>query len=621
MGEKEVYLIKDRVNLFYLILPTNADFYDEYAGKEFACLYEMATGIKMLPTKEAPYFIEAKPNKNVISIGDTEFFKKSGIKLDKEKLTRDGFKLVIKDNVVYINGGGGYGKINAVYEFFKIFFGYKFFALDEIKIEKDVINKKINDLDVEGIPDFINRGNGFYYGKQDECAVRMRTLTDYSKMLDGNEVWGLFGHTHQKVLIPVEKYFYSHPDWFYGQYQEQLCLTNEGMIDEFTKNLIEKIKATPKSKYYMLGHVDSKTFCNCEKCKEQTDIVGNSGLMMRFINKVARKVKAWQDENCPEREITLGTFAYEITEDPPVKTVNGKYQLLAPDLKADDNVMIILALINADYSKPLDDEEYNKQDLERVKGWQQVTNRFGVWSYFANFSRGICYFDGVDAIQPNMKFYKDINAEWVFTDTLLEKHGIIFQALYCYVHANLLWDTSLDTWTLIKEFIDAYYDDTEGYMFAYYKYIYDTFKSNKQEHINNGNEYFKPQLVGFFEMVDYKNEFKDGFWKYQQVVEMKKLLDKALLSNENSCKSQERKSLIKERILLEAMFPDYLILELFDKEVGVKEFCKLLDDFMLRIDHFGLQKTRLVKCRPIPTTYTIWKNRALGIKDFLSERK
>ncbi len=618
---KDVYLIKDRVNLFYLILPKNADFFDDYASKEFVELYEMATGIKMLPTVEGPYFFNSSPSKNIISIGDTEFFKNSGICIDKQKLTRDGFKLVVKDNVVYINGGGGYGKINAVYEFFKIFFGYKFFALDEIQIEREVIDKKLYDIEIEGIPDFLNRGNGFYYGKQDKCAVRMRTLTDYSRMIDDSEVWGLFGHTHQKVLIPVEKYFFSHPDWFYGQYQEQLCLTNEGMIDELTKNLIEKIKSTPKSKYYMLGHVDSKTFCNCENCKKQTDEVGTSGVMMRFINKVARKVKVWQNENCPEREITLGTFAYEITENPPVKKVNGKYELLSQDLKADDNVMIILALINADYSKPLDDETYNKEDLERVKGWQEVTSRFGVWSYFANFSRGISYFDGVDAIAPNMKFYKKINAEWVFTDTLLEKHGIIFQPLYCYLHANLLWDTSLDTWALIKEFFNAYYDDEQGYMFDYYKYIYDAYKKNKQEHIQNGNEYFKPQLVGFFEMVDYKNEFKDGFWKYSQVQEMKRLIEKALNNNEFSLKSEERKSVIRERINLEAMYPDYLILELFDKEVGTDEFCRLLDDFMLRIEHFGLQKTRLVKCRPINVTYTIWKNRALGIKDFLSERK
>ncbi len=622
MSKEDIYLIKERVNKFYLILPFNADFYEEYAGKEFAALYEMATGIKMLVERDnREYFLDAKPLKNMVSIGDTEFFKRSGITIDREKLTRDGFKVVIKDNVIYLNGGGGYGKINAVYEFFRIFFGYKYYASDEIRIEKDVIFKKIHDIDVEGIPDFKNRGNGFYYGRRDECAVRMRTLTDYSRMIDGCEVWGLFGHTQQKVLIPVEKYFFRHPDWFYGQYQEQLCLTNDEMIEELTANLIGKIKETPNSKYYMIGHVDSKTFCNCRECAKQTEEVGRSGIMMRFINKVARKVKAWQNENCPERDITLGVFAYEVTEDPPVKKIGGEYKLLAADLKAEDNVMIILALINADYSKPLNDEKYNGKDFERVKGWQAVTDRFGVWSYFGNFSRGVSYFDGVDAIAPNMKFFKSINAEWVFVDTLLEKNGIIFQPLYCYLHANLLWDTTLDVWDLIKEFITAYYDDDKGYMYEYYKYIYDTFKKNKAEHIEKGNGYFMPQLVGFFEMVDYKNEFKDGFWKYGQVEEMKRIIDKALYANEHSGKSDERKKTVRDRIRLEAMFTDYLILELFDKEVGAENFCKLLDDFMLRIDEFGLKNTRLVKCRPINITYTIWKNRALGIKDFLSERK
>ncbi len=617
------YLIKDCVQNYYLVIPENADFYEKYAAEEFVFLYEKATGIRVLIERDNNrYICESMPQKNIISIGDTVLFRKSGVTLDKEKLGRDGLKVVVNGNLVLLNGGGGYGKLNAVYKFFEIFFHYKYYGEDEIVIDTDVIEKQLYDIEIVDVPDFKNRGNGFWYGKKPQVSARMRTLNDYSKMLDGNDIWGLFGHTHMKVLMPIEKYFYLHPDWYYDQYQEQLCLTNDEMRKEFSKNLIREIEKTPFSEYYMLGHVDSKTFCGCPECKRQTQEVGESGVMVRFINKVAKDVKSWQKENCPSRKICLGTFAYEITENPPTKqNEQGEYELLAPDLVLEDNVNIVLALINADYSKPINDERYNKEAVEIVNGWKKVTDRFTVWSYFANFSRGLAYFDGIDAIAENMRFFKTLNAEWVFTDTLLTKQAIAFQAMYCYVHAQLLWNTRLETWELIKDFIKHYYDDENDVMFSYLKYIYDSYKENKKEHIEEGNEYFKPQLVGFFKMIDYENEYKDGFWKYEQVLEMERLIKQALRDNENAEKSSSRKALIEERIQLEYMFVKYLKLELFDKEMGKENFLELLNSFMADIEKYGLKETRLVRCRPIPVTYTIWKNRAEGKIDQFSKRE
>ena len=158
-------------------------------------------------------------------------------------------------------------------------------------------------------------------------------------------------------------------------------------------------------------------------------------------------------------------------------------------------------------------------------------------------------------------------------------------------------------------------------MFSYLKYIYDSYKQNKKEHIENGNEYFKPQLVGFFKMVDYENEYKDGFWKYEQVLEMERLIKEALAWNERATKSAERKALIEERIQLEYMFVKYLKLELFDKEMGKENFLALLNSFMADIEKYELKETRLVRCRPIPVTYTIWKNRAEGKIDQFSKRE
>ena len=124
-------------------------------------------------------------------------------------------------------------------------------------------------------------------------------------------------HTFFQIL-PPERYFAEHPDWYSeidgerrGE-RTQLCLTNEAMRAEFVKNALEWIRRNPEAGMISISQNDWHGNCQCAKCRALDEAAGSpSGSLLHFVNAVAAEI----EKEYPE--FLISTLAYQYTRKAP----------------------------------------------------------------------------------------------------------------------------------------------------------------------------------------------------------------------------------------------------------------------------------------------------------------
>ena len=124
--------------------------------------------------------------------------------------------------------------------------------------------------------------------------------------LGGVKVIGPNTHTF-KALVPVEKYFEEHPEYYaeiegkrcshYDGLFAQLCVTNPEVVGIALETLRgwlgPEVKENPFNKYIVSVTVnDSPHFCQCAACRavNQEEGVAEGGTIMRFVNSIATQL-------------------------------------------------------------------------------------------------------------------------------------------------------------------------------------------------------------------------------------------------------------------------------------------------------------------------------------------
>jgi hypothetical protein len=113
----------------------------------------------------------------------------------------------------------------------------------------------------------------------------------------GHHVYEGFVHTFYS-LIPPEKYFADHPDWFSeveGRRtceNAQLCLTNEAMRRELVRNLKLRLHDNPEATIASVSQNDCYNNCACPRCRAVDEEEGSpAGSLLRFVNAVAADIQ------------------------------------------------------------------------------------------------------------------------------------------------------------------------------------------------------------------------------------------------------------------------------------------------------------------------------------------
>jgi hypothetical protein len=590
----KINLLKNGNSPYSVLVPGAASDEITLAASELVTFFREVSGVTLPIVKDSEMTEGAK----YFSIGETALFKSTGEVLDKAKLTRDGFRIFVKDEHLFMAGGGGKGNIYAVYEFLELNFGVKFFAEDEILTPK-VTDMKLLDFNETVIPHIATRAYTTYKSLYHDPILRTRM-----RLNGHNESWIYFSHS-TFLILPKEVYFNEHRDW-YSTDGTQLCFTNEEMTEEFIKITVELVANNPDSQFIMLGLEDINTFCSCERCKPLVDTIKESGVVIRFVNKVAKAVEDWINENSPGREFTVVTYAYQKTEAPPVAydSKTNKYLPLDESVKPRDNVAIMFAPLYSDFSHSLLDEEYNPASTARLSGWRDIGNVFARY-YGAQFGYYFVPFNNWVAVKENYRILYEMGAPYCYNQGAHVFNSGNFQEMVLYVHSRLMWDTSRSARQLIEEFIANYYkqagDAVQEYFDLLQAHYAMLFNDKSLLHIPSmsvRDSYMKPEIYPRELIKQFDGIFEKAFAAIEP------------LRTENP----DLYDILELRLRTERLTPIYFKIILYSGYYGKNELSQMINEFeevtsMQGIGYWAEPNTR--EDRAMSLLITGWKNSLL----------
>lgn len=516
---------------YKIVLPELSSKIEDYAAEELSEIFGVAgVCIKTVRDNNESLAMGGK----FIAIGKTKFFKELNFTLTVKEFKFDGYMIKSVGESYVIEGAGGMGVLFGCYGLMERLANYKYIAEDEIFIENSAVAKQ---LDVKASPSFYGR-NAYSYDtlKDYKYALRIKTngecfsaggFSDYSTPWSS-----LNDQSLTTQILNYKKYKPLHPDWFYIKAgcesfappacYPQLCYSKAlyddkkgGMFDTLISNLINDYIIPEKTKsFFMLGMSDNFYFCDCENCKKEVVKYTKSGLSMRFVNKVADAVEKWRQQNAPERQIYLISFAYLSVFDAPVVVSGDKITPIDNSVVAKKNVIIQYAPIDANYMYPLMDKTHNKTAYEAITGWHAVAENLAVWDYRQDFASHAFLFPAFTVAEENLKTYKDFGFMDIFNQAqrFCKNSPLIY--VDNYARSNVLWNADLSYSDLFEEGLALYYKEAAP---AVKKYIEKTVALYKKMEARgyNGKCHFnalrKGGLYTLGELSDILSELENGF--------------------------------------------------------------------------------------------------------------
>ncbi len=424
-----------------IVLPDEPTIVETTAARELSDHLKLVTGAEFptIAEKDVP-----ADGRSFIFIGNTARAPKKDYKFDEILIHADGGNLILA-------GHQKRGCLYAVYSFLQDIVGVRWWAPDDTFIPKKPTLAVADDLHVSYAPQLISRE--MYHRVAQPCvfSARMKGNGFLTPEYGGGVRIINFVHSFYKYL-PPDKYFADHPDWYSEidgkrkHERAQLCLTNEAMIQELTKNVLETLRKNPGAKMIDVSQNDWYGFCTCEKCKAIDDAEeSHAGTLVFMLNKVAEAV----EKEFPE--VLVESLAYQYTRKPP-KTI-----------KPRDNVLIRLCTIECSYIQPLSGPQ-NQKFAADMEGWSKRAKHLFVWDYTTNYNDYLGPHPNLRVLVPNVRYFVDHGAVGLFE----EGEGDDFCELKNWLLLRAMWEPHLDADQLIDEFLRGYYGEAVAPMLHQY---------------------------------------------------------------------------------------------------------------------------------------------------------
>jgi len=216
-----------------------------------------------------------------------------------------------------------------------------------------------------------------------------------------------------------------------------LCLTNESMRAELTKNARLALRWNPHATVISIAQPDDAgppNRCECETCAAVEEEGNPSELVVRFVNAVAADLQA----QFPD--VAVSTLAYHYSQKPPKQT------------RPHPNVLVRLSSIKCSFSRPMTDER-NSQFCTDLEGWSKMCDRLYLWDYAINFGYPLPH-PNLRVYAPNLRYYTEHNVKGMFCEA-----GAFAELaeLRAWLLAKLMWNPHAETNHLIETFAHGYY--------------------------------------------------------------------------------------------------------------------------------------------------------------------
>lgn len=425
-------LAKDGATAWRIVLPNDPTAVERTAGRELSEHLKLVTGANFPTIAEKDVPAGAK---SLIFIGRTA-------NAPTKEYKFDAIVIAVNEGSLILAGHPRRGCLYAVYSFLQDVVGVRWWAPDAAFIPKKPTLSIPDDLNITYAPQMISREMYHRNAQPTAFSARMKGNGNLTPEYGGAVRIVNFVHSFYKY-IPPEKHFAAHPDWYSEidgkrtAEHGQLCLTNDAMVEELTRQVLQSLRADPETKIIDVSQNDWLGFCTCPKCKAIDDAEGShAGTLVLMLNKVAEAV----EKEFPD--VLVESLAYQYTRKPP-KTVRPRH-----------NVLIRLCTIECSYIQPLDGEQ-NRTFAADIEGWSKIARHLFIWDYTTNYNDYLGPHPNLRVLVPNVRYFVQHGAVGLFE----EGEGDDFCELKNWVLMRAMWEPQLDGDRLIDEFLRGYYGD------------------------------------------------------------------------------------------------------------------------------------------------------------------
>lgn len=580
-----VGLVKD----YSVAISSSATATEKYAAEQLIKYASEVTGKTLGYSADGAYRGE-----KVISVGRTESLGAAGIKAEKSELGSDGFVIKTDDETLYICGGDDRGTLYGVYDFLEYFLGVKFLTADVTYVPENQ-SARVYKADRTEIPAFDYRvylDPSSFFNDSAELTTARRFTSEYLKIPEsagGNLKWYQGYDTHNSLQwVKVTKYLKNGKlDPVYTEafandgvnviidehigglclYAADLCYTDgineDGTYKTETVNadgttrktaigmtidgMTEVIKNDKdNNNYYLFGQSDIYNRpCLCSRCVAAAKKYGDSGIMIRFINALAKAVEQFAAEEGIERDIDVVTFAYQWSAQPPVnKNADGTYSVKNETCVPRANVTVRLAPIGMNRFVTYDDpaQDNNVYGSDYMKKWALVCNKFMVWDYTTYNPRHYWWYPAYTTWHDRLTSMKEMGVVYAMLQSNYQERTIYQTIFEPYVASKMLWNPDYDMNELIAEFNRYYFGEVGG------KYA--------TEYVS----LMTAKCYGELAVNDYKESTALSFANKGFLKSMIALIDEAEEKVKQSADTEENKKAYVQRLEVLKFQPRYMYL-------------------------------------------------------------
>jgi hypothetical protein len=363
-------------------------------------------------------------------------------------LEPEQYKIAVQGKDLLLSGGKTRGVINAVYAFLEEDLGCRWYTKEDIRLPHSK-TLTIAPVPRTYTPQLVLRDPFYFVSFDATWSLRNRTNAPDSKVPE--EYGGhmdyddLFVHTAAR-LLPPEKYFKDHPEYFAmdaqgKRYSAQLDPTNPDVARIVTENVLKVLKDNPHTEIVSVSKNDSggDQVCHCPRCEKLRAAEGSEmANQLVLVNHVADEVA----KEYPH--VLISTLAYLDTVGVP-KTA-----------RPHKNVIIRLCndAVGAWVHPFTPARDLPVANI--AKQWSAAGARLSIWDYNVNFSHYLAPMPNMDVIADNIRFWTENHAIGVMTQAGYQSTSERDQ-MRSWVIAKLMWDPSRDVHALMDDFVEGHY--------------------------------------------------------------------------------------------------------------------------------------------------------------------
>lgn len=441
------------------------------AGRDFAAA-ELQKYLKRI--SGADFHISVKPDSRSIVAATLESIKSSRIRIEAPVLEEEEYCILMRNQNIYLLGGGDRGVLYAVYHFLSGL-GCQWFApsFHFYENEEEYIPTH-KTLTYPHNADIIERP-AFKYRKYYVEEGLSHTTETLLKMIDwmpkarintlvfpidyqghGRVRWDNWrndlvddmqkraitievgGHGYQNFISPAEDegaLFVQHPEWFgmdnTGQRSANprmvFCTSNKQAVSHLHKNIFLYLENHPEIAIFDFWPPDSEIWCECAAC---TALGPAPERHIRLVNQTAR----FLEKELPD--VRLQCLAYSRFTEPPQAE------------RLDSRVLLDFCPINQSFEYQIYDpaSTNNKAYAENLALWlEKFEGEISIYTYYRKYAWRSLPVLIPRYMQKDLKYYRDLGVKGI--SVYAEPGDWFTYGANQYVLSRLAWnpDVSIDT--------------------------------------------------------------------------------------------------------------------------------------------------------------------------------